>query len=468
MPAHDVGQPRSSGWSARSSSAPSTSSTHDLTWRLFGIVRSHATDEIVADFVGLVRAFGVYPDGIARRAARHRRLPALPRPAAASANYRGTPPLDDDDFAEVCSLAADATRQLAAVRDAPRRTGSSSHVPRPGSSTRCRSRASPSWPTAASPRRSTRGCDAEVDAMTFPPSAFRRHPLRPACRRPGSAGRPAATGNRHWLPLLIVGAIAWSRADRRRGRRDPRWSSVDAARSRQSPKPPVATAAAGRRRGPLPPPPSPRPRPRPRAPLTRRCPSSRGATPPRAVRRAAPDRPPRRAARADARRPAGTAARATGAGADPARATRANAVRVGGQIPPPTQDPEHPAGIPADRAVGPRPGHRDHRGDNRSPTAGVGRRVLRSIPLLDQAALEAVQPVGVRADAAERRRGAGNRDRHRELHAEVNRAPPSPTSHSMNCPSYLRVVSERERADAGADSRSRLRRTLARSVSRRR
>ena len=36
-------------------------STHDLTWRLFGVVRSHATDDIIADFVGLVRAFGVYP-----------------------------------------------------------------------------------------------------------------------------------------------------------------------------------------------------------------------------------------------------------------------------------------------------------------------------------------------------------------------------------------------------------------------
>lgn len=89
-------------------------STHDLTWRLFGIVRSHATDEIIADFVGLVRAFGVYPDGIARVLLGVDRLPAF-RANGRLANYRGNPPLDDDDFAAVCELAADATRQLAAV-----------------------------------------------------------------------------------------------------------------------------------------------------------------------------------------------------------------------------------------------------------------------------------------------------------------------------------------------------------------
>lgn len=89
-------------------------STHDLTWRLFGIVRSHATDEIIADFVGLVRAFGVYPDGIARVLLGVDRLPAF-RPGGRLANYRGTPPLDDAEFAEVCALAADATRQLAAI-----------------------------------------------------------------------------------------------------------------------------------------------------------------------------------------------------------------------------------------------------------------------------------------------------------------------------------------------------------------
>jgi hypothetical protein len=88
--------------------------THDLTWRLFGTVRSHATDEIVADFVGLVRAFGTYPDGVARRLLGIDRLPAF-RPGGRLENYRGNPPLDDAAFAEVCRLTAGATRQLAAV-----------------------------------------------------------------------------------------------------------------------------------------------------------------------------------------------------------------------------------------------------------------------------------------------------------------------------------------------------------------
>lgn len=89
-------------------------STHDLTWRLFGIVRSHATDEIVADFVGLVRAFGFYPDGIARTLLGIEDLPRF-RAGGRLANYRGSPPLDDADFAEVCRLADAATRRLAAI-----------------------------------------------------------------------------------------------------------------------------------------------------------------------------------------------------------------------------------------------------------------------------------------------------------------------------------------------------------------
>jgi hypothetical protein len=91
-------------------------STHDLTWRLFGIVRSHATDEIIADFVGLVRALGHYPDAIARRLLGIERLPAF-RAGGRLENYRGNPRLDDPQFARVCALAADATTQLAAVAE---------------------------------------------------------------------------------------------------------------------------------------------------------------------------------------------------------------------------------------------------------------------------------------------------------------------------------------------------------------
>jgi uncharacterized protein DUF7005 len=87
---------------------------HDLTWRLFGIVRSHATDELIADFVGLVRAFGHYPDAIARRLLGIDALPAF-RAGGRLENYKGNPALDARQFARVCALAADATRQLAAV-----------------------------------------------------------------------------------------------------------------------------------------------------------------------------------------------------------------------------------------------------------------------------------------------------------------------------------------------------------------
>ena len=105
-------------------------STHDLTWRLFGIVRSHATDEIIADFVGLVRAFGVYPDGIARVLLGVDRLPAF-RPGGRLANYRGTPALDDDDFAEVCALRGRCHAAARRGRDAAREQARRRHVPRP-------------------------------------------------------------------------------------------------------------------------------------------------------------------------------------------------------------------------------------------------------------------------------------------------------------------------------------------------
>ena len=50
-------------------------------------------------------------------------------------------------------------------------------------------------------------------------------------------------------------------------------------------------------------------------------------------------------------------------------------------------------------------------------------KVLRGIPLLDAAAKEAVQAVGLHAHPAQRGAGAGDHDRHRELQALVARAP---------------------------------------------
>ena len=52
-------------------------------------------------------------------------------------------------------------------------------------------------------------------------------------------------------------------------------------------------------------------------------------------------------------------------------------------------------------------------------------RVLRSIPLLDAAAIEAVQAMAVHADVVERRAGAGHHDGHGQFHSAVIRGPVS-------------------------------------------
>jgi hypothetical protein len=90
--------------------------THNFTWRLFGIMRSHASDELVADFVGLVRAFGHYPVDLARRFLGIDVHPDF-RPGGRLANYRGTPPMNDGDFAELRRLTYLATGNLARLAD---------------------------------------------------------------------------------------------------------------------------------------------------------------------------------------------------------------------------------------------------------------------------------------------------------------------------------------------------------------
>ena len=65
-------------------------------------------------------------------------------------------------------------------------------------------------------------------------------------------------------------------------------------------------------------------------------------------------------------------------------------VRVGGNIKQP-QKLKNVPGLPADCAVGARSGRGDHRGRHRPQRRVQDARVLRSIPLLDQAALDAVK-----------------------------------------------------------------------------
>lgn len=83
---------------------------HYYTWRVFGTIRTHVFDEILADFVGLVRAYGHYPGALARRClgldAEGRRL------GGRIDNYRGTPPVSDAAFDLLAVLAARATANL--------------------------------------------------------------------------------------------------------------------------------------------------------------------------------------------------------------------------------------------------------------------------------------------------------------------------------------------------------------------
>jgi hypothetical protein len=88
--------------------------THYVTWRLFGFLRSHATDELVADFIGLVRAFGHYPGGLARRFLGLEAYPSF-RSGGRLEHYGGEPPLSPSAFAAVALLANRATQRLEAL-----------------------------------------------------------------------------------------------------------------------------------------------------------------------------------------------------------------------------------------------------------------------------------------------------------------------------------------------------------------
>jgi hypothetical protein len=87
---------------------------HYLTLRLCGRIRSNLLDELLADFAGLVAAFGGYRDDLARRFLGVDLLPRL-RTGGRLEVYRGDPPLSDRALAAVAALGAAATRQLARV-----------------------------------------------------------------------------------------------------------------------------------------------------------------------------------------------------------------------------------------------------------------------------------------------------------------------------------------------------------------
>jgi hypothetical protein len=83
--------------------------THYFTYRVFGSMRTHVVDELVADFVGLVRGFGGYRAELALRFLGLEAFPAY-RTGGRLEHYRGT--WSDEAFAAVQALAVRAARNL--------------------------------------------------------------------------------------------------------------------------------------------------------------------------------------------------------------------------------------------------------------------------------------------------------------------------------------------------------------------
>ncbi len=87
-------------------------SFHYLTLRLAGVMRSHFLDELLADYAGLVAAYGYYDSELALRFLGLDRLPAI-RPEGRLSNYRGS--LSDGALALLAQFLATAARALAAL-----------------------------------------------------------------------------------------------------------------------------------------------------------------------------------------------------------------------------------------------------------------------------------------------------------------------------------------------------------------
>jgi hypothetical protein len=85
--------------------------THYFTLRVFGAMRTNAFDELLADFVGLIRAFETYRGDLARRFLGLENHPRY-REGGRLENYRGDPPLSDDAFVVLQRLVAGAIGTL--------------------------------------------------------------------------------------------------------------------------------------------------------------------------------------------------------------------------------------------------------------------------------------------------------------------------------------------------------------------
>ncbi|HVN77221.1 MAG TPA: hypothetical protein VMT19_12965 [Thermoanaerobaculaceae bacterium] len=88
--------------------------THYFTLRVFGALQNNLLEELIADFVGVVSAFGEFRSDLALLFLGLEGFPAV-RPGGRICNYRGTPPLSDGAFAVLARLASDGVRNLGRV-----------------------------------------------------------------------------------------------------------------------------------------------------------------------------------------------------------------------------------------------------------------------------------------------------------------------------------------------------------------
>jgi anti-sigma regulatory factor (Ser/Thr protein kinase) len=114
VPAGDAGFPETEWLELSLRIRRDHEATHYLTLRAAGASRNNLLDEVLADWVGLVRTFGRYDARLALLFFGLDRFPAY-RSGARLENYRGRPPLSEAAFEIVKRLVHDAVKNLAAL-----------------------------------------------------------------------------------------------------------------------------------------------------------------------------------------------------------------------------------------------------------------------------------------------------------------------------------------------------------------
>lgn len=114
VPAHEVGLTEAAWREASRIIRLEHEATHYVTKRLCGSMRNNAFDELIADYCGLVAAFGRFDAGLFRRCMG---IGPAARDPGRLGVYRGTPPLDDAAFALLGDLVSAAAEKLEAAHD---------------------------------------------------------------------------------------------------------------------------------------------------------------------------------------------------------------------------------------------------------------------------------------------------------------------------------------------------------------